>query len=162
MNSFQIMSEPIRRRIIEILSSGEHRSGELADAITAEFGVTRAAVSWHLAILRDNRWVLVREDASARIYSLEDRAWCQLGEDVKWLKRLWKRRIGQFSGNDPFGIPPQPKQPGMRRYKRRKSGTVKGMRGKGRRSDNWPVFPNDVEDFDDLYTPSGEIDTSTP
>ena len=54
MHPFQVMAEPIRRRIVEILASGEHTSGEVCESIAAEFGVTRTAASKHLRILREN------------------------------------------------------------------------------------------------------------
>ncbi len=66
MHPFQVMAEPIRRRIVEILASGEHTSGEICESIAVEFGVTRAAASWHLRILRDNNWVHMRPDSGHR------------------------------------------------------------------------------------------------
>jgi DNA-binding transcriptional ArsR family regulator len=116
VNSFQIMSEPIRRRIIEVLASGEHTAGELCDVIVAEFGVTRPAVFHHLAILRNNAWVDVVHDYTTRHYRLEPAVWKQLDGDVRWLKKLWKHRIGVLSGNaaDPM-IP-------LQTYPRRDSG----------------------------------------
>jgi DNA-binding transcriptional ArsR family regulator len=142
MNAFQIMSEPIRRRIVEVLASGEHSAGNICDVIVAEFGVTRSAVFHHLAILRDNRWVDVLPDYTTLYYRLEPGAWKQLEAEVRWLKRLWKRRIGSMSGNDanpefarhPYArwVPKQPVEP-----KRAKPGSAKGLRGKGRRADPW-------------------------
>lgn len=102
MNPFQIMSEPIRRRIIEILASGEHMSGEISDAVIHEFGVTRSAVAKHLAILRANGWIDYRAEESAHHYRLKHDVWKKLDREVRHLKRLWKRRTGQFSGNDPL------------------------------------------------------------
>lgn len=132
MNPFQIMSEPIRRRMIEVLASGEHSSGNLADVVIAEFGVTRAAMQNHLRILRDNGWVDYRQEDSTRFYHLEDDVWKQLDAEVKWLKRLWKRRIGTQARND--------QAPWLRVRKRREppratTGKMKGRRGKGRRTD---------------------------
>ena len=111
MNPFQIMSEPIRRRIIEILALGEHTSGNIADVIMSE------------------------QEESAHFYYLEDRVWRRLDAEVKHLKRLWKRRIGALSGNDSFAQFKNMKD--VRPYPRGVEGTVKGLRGRVRRNDPW-------------------------
>jgi DNA-binding transcriptional ArsR family regulator len=145
MNPFQIMSEPIRRRIIEVLASGEHTAGNLCDVIVAEFGVTRPAVFHHLAILRDNGWVDIVADYTTRHYRLEPDVWKRLDAEVRWLKQLWKRRIGSLSGNDTD--PRLAAQPESRRYPRGAAGSVKGLRGTGRRASrlafhsSWPFPP---------------------
>jgi len=99
MNVFQIMSDPIRRRIVEVLASGEHTAGDICDVIIAEFGVTRPAVFHHLAILRDNGWVDIVADYTTRHYRLEPDVWKRLDAEVRWLKKLWKHRFGSLSGN---------------------------------------------------------------
>jgi len=133
------MSEPIRRRIIEILASGEHQSGNISDVIMGEYSVSRSAVSWHLAILRDNGWVNIREEWAARFYSLEDDAIDMLEKDVRRLKKIWKRRIGAHSGND---TPPQNAAPiDGPRPPRLKSGRAKVLRGRGARRDPWAPRP---------------------
>jgi len=100
MNAFKILSDPIRYRIVEILASGEHMSGELSEAVIGNYGVSRAAVSKHLAILRDAGWVDYREDASARWYHLTHEVWESVDVSVQWFRYLWARRIGYFSNND--------------------------------------------------------------
>jgi len=102
MNSFRLLADPIRYRIFEILASGEHMSGNISDVITSNYGVSRAAVSKHLALLRDNGWVDFREEGSARWYRLTEAVWERIDLDVSWLKFLWERRIGQFSNNDSY------------------------------------------------------------
>ncbi|MGC5170719.1 hypothetical protein ACLQ2Q_08695 [Microbacterium sp. DT81.1] len=52
MHPFEVMAEPIRRRIVEILAVGEHPSSIIVDVIRFEFSVTSAAVSHHLRVLR--------------------------------------------------------------------------------------------------------------
>ncbi len=53
MHPFEAMAEPVRRRIVDILASGEHTSGQLAEVIGVEFRISRTAVSKHLRVLRD-------------------------------------------------------------------------------------------------------------
>ena len=100
MNVFAVLSHPIRWRIVEILASGEHLSGEISDGITRQYGVSRATVSKHLAILRDNGWLDCVPDGPERWYSLSDDVWTRIDERLGWLKYLWDGRIGTRSGND--------------------------------------------------------------
>jgi DNA-binding transcriptional ArsR family regulator len=97
---FRALSDPVRLRIVEILASGEHLSGEISAALTTQYGVSRAAVSKHLAILRDNGWVAVYPEGAERWYSLTDEFWGALRLEVGWLEYLWERRIGTRSGVD--------------------------------------------------------------
>jgi DNA-binding transcriptional ArsR family regulator len=124
MNAFQIMSEPIRRRMIEVLASGEHSSTNLAEVITAEFGVTRSAMQNHLRILRENGWVDYRQEEATRYYHLEDMVWRAMDSEVKHLKWLWKQRIGTQAANDdaPW-LRPAPKR-------RERTGDRRGLRGR--------------------------------
>ena len=48
MHAFDVLGDPVRRRILELLATREHASGEVVDVIAAEFGITQAAVSQHL------------------------------------------------------------------------------------------------------------------
>lgn len=71
MHAFDVLGDPVRRRILELLASGEHASGGVVQVISAEFGITQAAVSQHLKVLRDNGFASVRVDGQRRIYSLD-------------------------------------------------------------------------------------------
>ena len=114
MHPFQIMAEPVRRRIVEILASGEHASGEITAAVGHEFGVTRTAVARHLAILRDEGWVVVREDSTHRLYRLTDDALGSLDRQIQWFQYLWERRIGAIAGNTPQPHHAEPFAPRVR------------------------------------------------
>ncbi len=68
MHVFEVLSDPVRRRILELLGAGEMASGEVVEAIGAEFGITQAAVSQHLKVLRESGFARVRADAQRRLY----------------------------------------------------------------------------------------------
>ncbi len=68
MHPFEILAEPIRRRIVEILASGEHFSGDIEAVIIHEFGVGRSAVQHHLAVFRRN-WRGLDPDDPWRVMS---------------------------------------------------------------------------------------------
>ena len=71
MHLFDVLSDPVRRRILELLGPGEMASGEVVEAIGAEFGITQAAVSQHLKVLRESGFAKVRADAQRRLYSVD-------------------------------------------------------------------------------------------
>ena len=45
MHAFDVLGDPVRRRILELLAEGEHASGEVAEVIRRDFAITQAAVS---------------------------------------------------------------------------------------------------------------------
>jgi len=65
-NVFEVLAEPSRRRILDLLRMGEHPVGDLVVAL----GLTQPAVSKHLRVLRDAGLVEVRADAQRRLYRL--------------------------------------------------------------------------------------------
>ena len=94
VHPFQLLSEPIRRRIVEILASGEHTAGEVSDSIVNEFGVTPSAVSRHLRIMRESRAVIVRAEWVNRLYRLDVSFLERLKDEVHQIDQLWRRRYG--------------------------------------------------------------------
>ncbi len=81
MDIFEIVADPTRRAIVDLLAKGEQTAGELVSAFPS---LTQPAVSRHLRILRDSRLVEVRISAQHRIYKLHPE---RLMEIDKWLNR---------------------------------------------------------------------------
>lgn len=71
MHAFDVLGNPVRRRILELLAEGEHRSGDVVEVIRDEFGITQAAVSQHLGILRESGFANVRVDGPRRLYTID-------------------------------------------------------------------------------------------
>jgi DNA-binding transcriptional ArsR family regulator len=71
MHAFDVLGDPVRRRILELLAESEHASGEVVAAVQAEFGITQSAVSQHLKVLRDAGFATVRADGARRIYAVD-------------------------------------------------------------------------------------------
>ncbi|HEU5208391.1 MAG TPA: metalloregulator ArsR/SmtB family transcription factor [Longimicrobiales bacterium] len=93
MHAFDVLGDPVRRRILEVLAEGEHRSGEIVDVIQREFGITQAAVSQHLRVLRENGFANVRVDGPRRIYAVDA---APLQEVDAWLARFrtfWEPKL---------------------------------------------------------------------
>jgi DNA-binding transcriptional ArsR family regulator len=70
VHAFDVLGDPVRRRILELLADGEMTSGAVAAAVQAEFGITQPAVSQHLKVLRDNGFATVRPDGARRLYAV--------------------------------------------------------------------------------------------
>ncbi len=88
--AFDVLAEPHRRQILDLLLAAERPVGELVDALA----VSQPAVSKHLRILRDAGLVEARTDAQRRIYRV-------CGEPLRdvdqWLtpyRRLWAASLG--------------------------------------------------------------------
>lgn len=85
MDAFEVLSDPVRRRILELLGSGEMASGEVVETIRAEFGITQPAVSQHLKVLRERGFAHVRTEAQRRLYSVDPSG---LRAPVAWLHQF--------------------------------------------------------------------------
>jgi DNA-binding transcriptional ArsR family regulator len=71
VHAFDVLADPIRRRLLELLAEGERSSGEMTNIIQAEFGVTQSAVSQQLRVLRESGFARVRVAGPRRIYAVE-------------------------------------------------------------------------------------------
>ena len=93
MNAFDVLGDPVRRRILELLARSELASGEVVAVIAGEFGISQPAVSQHLRVLRENGFASVRPDGARRLYSLDITG----VDDVEvWLSNLrafWEQRL---------------------------------------------------------------------
>jgi DNA-binding transcriptional ArsR family regulator len=93
MSAFDVLGDPVRRRILEVLAEGEHASGEVVEVISREFGITQSAVSQQLKVLRESGFATVRAEGTRRVYAVDARP---LAEVDAWLgpfRRFWRRRL---------------------------------------------------------------------
>jgi DNA-binding transcriptional ArsR family regulator len=87
--TFDVIAEPNRRRILDLLRDGERPVGDLVDATR----LSQPAVSKHLRVLRDAGLVDVRGDAQRRIYRLR---LAPLRDVDAWLapyRAMWSRSL---------------------------------------------------------------------
>ena len=82
MHALDVLGDPVRRRILELLAAGEQTSGTLAGVIQAEFGISQPAVSQHLRVLRESGFTTVRPDGARRLYAVDS---APLQEVDMWL-----------------------------------------------------------------------------
>jgi DNA-binding transcriptional ArsR family regulator len=85
MHAFDVLGDPVRRRLLELLAEGERTSGALTEVVTREFGISQPAVSQHLKVLRDSGFATVRVDGARRIYAVDPGP---LQEVDAWLDRF--------------------------------------------------------------------------
>ena len=93
MHAFDVLGDPVRRRILELLADGERSSGEVTEVIRAEFGISQPAVSQHLKVLRDNGFATVRPDGARRLYAVDDTALREADEWLGRFRRFWAPRL---------------------------------------------------------------------
>src|SRR5688500_14792236 len=89
MHALDVLGDPTRRRILELLKDGELPAGAIGAAIQRDHPVSQPAVSQHLRVLREGGFVTVRPDGARRLYAVRpDR----LRDVESWLdqfRRFW-------------------------------------------------------------------------
>jgi DNA-binding transcriptional ArsR family regulator len=93
MHAFEILGDPVRRRILELLADGELASGAVVDVIQREFGITQPAVSQHLKVLRESGFASVRAEGPRRLYSMEPASLTEVDAWLDRFRRLWEPRL---------------------------------------------------------------------
>jgi DNA-binding transcriptional ArsR family regulator len=87
---FEILAEPNRRRVLDLLREQERTVGELVDALD----MNQPAVSKHLRVLRDAGLVESRIDAQRRIYSLNAEPLADVDAWLAPYRKFWRGRLG--------------------------------------------------------------------
>lgn len=93
MNAFDVLSDPVRRRTLELISQKEHSSGEIVEVVEAEFGISQSAVSQHLRILRDTGFAKVRKDGAKRRYEIDPSGFDDVDAWLDQLRRFWASKM---------------------------------------------------------------------
>ena len=87
--TFEVVAEPTRRRILDLLVEREHSVGELVDSLS----LSQPGVSKHLRVLKDAGLVAVRRDAQRRWYGLRARPLAEIDTWLEPYRRFWARRL---------------------------------------------------------------------
>ena len=93
MHAFDVLGDPVRRRILELLGDGERTAGALGEAISAEFGISQPAVSQHLKVLRDNGFTTVRPDGARRLYAVAHEPLRDIDDWLGQFRQSWTPRL---------------------------------------------------------------------
>ena len=89
MTTFELVAEPTRRRILDILRDGERSVGELVQRLS----MSQPGVSKHLRLLRDAGLVDVRRDAQRRLYGLRPEPLTEIDAWLEPYRRFWSGRL---------------------------------------------------------------------
>jgi DNA-binding transcriptional ArsR family regulator len=117
VNAFDILGDPVRRRILELLADGEQPAGSVGAVIQREFGISQPAVSQQLRVLRDSGFATVRAEGTRRLYAVDA---AQLQPVDEWLapyRKFWNQRLDALGtelvrgrrARGPSANPPNPK-----------------------------------------------------
>ena len=93
MHAFDILGDPVRRRILELLAERERSSGDIVDVIGREFGISQPAVSYQLKVLRQSGFASFRPEAQRRIYSLNADPLAEIERWLDPLRRFWDHKL---------------------------------------------------------------------
>ena len=89
VTTFEILAEPTRRRILDLLRERELQVGELVDHLA----LSQPGVSKHLRVLREAGLVEVRHDAQRRFYGLRAEPLVEVDEWLEPYRRFWTDRL---------------------------------------------------------------------
>ena len=93
MNAFDILGDPTRRRILQLLADGERSAGDVSAVIQAEFGISQAAVSQHLRVLRENGFATVRPEGTRRLYAVDGESLKTVDEWLEQFRVFWAQPL---------------------------------------------------------------------
>jgi len=97
VHAFDVLGDPVRRRILELLASGEQSAGAIVGIIQKEFGITQAGVSQHLKVLRDAGFARVRTDGPRRIYSVDSTPLEEIDTWLDQFRGFWKHHLNALT-----------------------------------------------------------------
>ncbi|PKW17864.1 ArsR/SmtB family transcription factor [Saccharopolyspora spinosa] len=93
MHAFDVLGDPVRRRILDLLADGELAAGQISTVVQEEFGISQPGVSQHLRVLRENGFATVRAEGTRRLYAVDA---TPLKDVDMWLERyrgFWNERL---------------------------------------------------------------------
>lgn len=93
MHAFDVLGDPARRRILELLTAGEMTASEVVRVLQSELGLSQPGVSQHLKVLRESGFASVRAEGTRRIYALETGPLREVDEWLDGFRRFWDQRL---------------------------------------------------------------------
>jgi DNA-binding transcriptional ArsR family regulator len=93
VHAFDILGDPVRRRILTLLADGERPAGEIGAVVQREFGISQPAVSQHLRVLRENGFATVRAQGTRRLYAVDPAPLQSVDEWLEPYRKFWNQRL---------------------------------------------------------------------
>jgi DNA-binding transcriptional ArsR family regulator len=104
--ALDVLAEPQRRRILDILRDGERPVGDLVDRMT----LTQPAVSKHLRVLKQAGLVEMRPDAQRRLYRIRPEPLAELDAWLEPYRALWADSLDRLDRHLAQRRPPRPRR----------------------------------------------------
>jgi DNA-binding transcriptional ArsR family regulator len=99
MHAFDILGDPVRRRIVELLSTGERSAGEISAIVERQFGISQPAVSLQLRILRDSGFATVRPEGTRRLYVMDPTPLHEIADWIDRNRRHWEESFDSLDAH---------------------------------------------------------------
>ena len=93
VHAFDVLGDPVRRRILDLLADGERAAGDVGAVVQDEFGISQPAVSQHLRVLRDHGFATVRPAGTRRLYAVDPAPLRELDAWLERYRRFWDQRL---------------------------------------------------------------------
>ncbi|GHA23951.1 transcriptional regulator [Streptomyces tauricus] len=97
MHAFDVLGDPVRRRILELLADGEMSSGAVSEIVGEEFGISQPGVSQHLKVLRENGFATVRPEGARRLYAVNADPLRDIDAWLGRFRRFWTPHLDALS-----------------------------------------------------------------
>jgi DNA-binding transcriptional ArsR family regulator len=97
MHAFDVLGDPVRRRILELLADGELAAGAISATVQEEFGISQPAVSQHLKVLRDSGFATVRAAGTRRLYAVDAPPFRELDAWLGHFRGFWEQRLDSLA-----------------------------------------------------------------
>ena len=97
MHAFDVLGDPVRRRILELLAEGELTAGALTSVVQDEFGISQPAVSQHLRVLRDSGFARMRPEGTRRLYAVDAAPFEELDGWLEPFRQFWNQRLDSLA-----------------------------------------------------------------
>jgi len=95
LSTLEVVAEPNRRAILELLVRREMPVNDLVDHLA----LSQPAVSKHLRVLRDAGLVVARRDAQRRMYRLVPEPLVEIDEWLAPFRDAWSRRLDDLESH---------------------------------------------------------------
>jgi DNA-binding transcriptional ArsR family regulator len=92
LTTLQVLAEPNRQAILDLLRDGELPVGELVTRLN----MSQPAVSKHLRVLKEAGMVDVRADAQRRLYRIRPEPLAELDDWLASYRKLWTARLDRL------------------------------------------------------------------
>jgi DNA-binding transcriptional ArsR family regulator len=93
MEAFDVLGDPVRRTILELLAGNELSAGAISATVESDFGISQPAVSQHLRVLRESGFVTVRPEGTRRLYSVMPEGLQDVDVWLDQFRRYWTPKL---------------------------------------------------------------------